>query len=200
MADKQYVCVDVETTGLAEHYSKIIELGSVKVDITTGKIIDIFSSFADPETKIPPKITELTGITDQMVCGSKPTDIVVKEWYNWLGDKPIIFVAHNLRFDLKFLVSSLKRANVLYDDHLGIDTLQWARTKLQHASYKLEYLAEQLNFKDGLASHRAKDDSIAAIRLLAHLTKAEGVRTREELHEILIRKSKKISQLLARSF
>ena len=63
--DSPFVVFDIETTGLDKNKCKIIEIGAVK--ILNGEIIDRWSSFVNPNTSIPKKITELTSITDSMV-------------------------------------------------------------------------------------------------------------------------------------
>src|SRR5699024_2871579 len=66
--DDSFVVFDIETTGFSNLNEKIIEIGAVKSK--DGKIIDEFSTFINPERNIPIKITELTGITNDMVCKS----------------------------------------------------------------------------------------------------------------------------------
>ena len=56
-----YVVVDLETTGLYPSQDRILEIGAVKV--LDGEVADTFCMFADPQMKIPEKIRELTGIT-----------------------------------------------------------------------------------------------------------------------------------------
>jgi len=65
---KKYVIVDVETTGLKAGPEKITEIAAVLHD--GHRVIDSFSSLVNPEKKIPYRITQLTGINDQMVAGA----------------------------------------------------------------------------------------------------------------------------------
>ena len=62
---KDYVCVDIETSGVRVKWDKIIEIGAVKV--RDGKAVDTFSELINPGLKLSPYITELTGITDEML-------------------------------------------------------------------------------------------------------------------------------------
>lgn len=66
--NSEVVIFDIETTGLDKNNDAITEIGAVKVK--DGKITDRFSTFVDPKRHIPEKITELTGITDEMVSGA----------------------------------------------------------------------------------------------------------------------------------
>ena len=95
------VVLDTETTGLSSETDVIIELGMVKVMYSKSlnrisSIIEVVSLYEDPLRPIPPLITQLTGITDDMVAGQKIDDAWVKAWQ---GNKPL-FVAHNAKFDL----------------------------------------------------------------------------------------------------
>ncbi|MGY4424515.1 DNA polymerase III epsilon subunit-like protein [Bradyrhizobium sp. JR6.1] len=69
------ILLDVETTGLNTGQDEIIELAMVKFDYLPddriARITDVFSSFNEPQNPIPAEITELTGITDEMVMGRR---------------------------------------------------------------------------------------------------------------------------------
>ena len=66
--------LDTETTGIDRANDKIIEIAVklVKFEATTGKTLAInhtYESFNDPEEDISTEITQLTGITNEMVEG-----------------------------------------------------------------------------------------------------------------------------------
>ena len=91
----EYVCVDIETTGCKPMENKIIEIGAVKVK--DGKIVDTFSRLIDPECNIPYYITNLTGITNDMVKGQDTIAIVLKDFIDFAeGDE---IMGHNIMFD-----------------------------------------------------------------------------------------------------
>ena len=124
LQEATYVVFDVETTGLSAIYDKIIELAAVKM--VDGQIIEEFQEFIDPGHALSETTINLTGITDDMVRGSK-SEVEVLEAFKAFT-KDTILVAHNASFDMGFL-------NAAYNNHqLGestlpvIDTLELSRT------------------------------------------------------------------------
>jgi DNA polymerase-3 subunit epsilon len=97
------ILIDVETTGLNTAQDEIIELAMVKFeylpDDRIAKITEIFSSFNEPSNPIPAEITELTGITDEMVTGHQ-----IDPDAAWaFASDAVIVIAHNATFDRKFV-------------------------------------------------------------------------------------------------
>ncbi|MDA9496060.1 3'-5' exonuclease [Bradyrhizobium sp. CCBAU 11357] len=101
-ATKTGILLDVETTGLNTEQDEIIELAMVKFDYLPddriARITDVFSSFNEPQNPIPDEITELTGITDEMVLGHRIDPNAVSAFVS----DAVIIVAHNANFDRKF--------------------------------------------------------------------------------------------------
>lgn len=101
-ATKTGILLDVETTGLNTAHDEIIELAMVKFDYLPddriARITDVFSSFNEPQNPIPIEITELTGITDEMVLGHRIDPDAVSAFVS----DALIIVAHNANFDRKF--------------------------------------------------------------------------------------------------
>ncbi|WP_063980517.1 3'-5' exonuclease [Bradyrhizobium sp.] len=101
-ATKTGILLDVETTGLNTAQDEIIELAMVKFDYLPddriSRITDVFSSFNEPQNPIPVEITELTGITDEMVLGHRIDPDAVSAFVS----DALIIVAHNANFDRKF--------------------------------------------------------------------------------------------------
>lgn len=156
------VVLDTETTGLSSETDVIIELGMVKVMYSKSlnrisSIIEVVSLYEDPLRPIPPLITQLTGITDDMVAGQKIDDAWVKAWQ---GNKPL-FVAHNAKFDRPFFENRFPQLGNLYwaCTFKGID---WQA--LGFESRKLKYLLQDSGwFYEG---HRASIDCLTVIWLL----------------------------------
>jgi DNA polymerase-3 subunit epsilon len=96
------VILDVETTGLDPAKDEVIELGMVKFDyLTDGTVVGIssvFSAFNEPSIPIPPEVTAMTGITDDMVKGAAIDPDAVTDF---VADA-VVIIAHNAGFDRKF--------------------------------------------------------------------------------------------------
>ena len=94
-----YVAVDLETTGLSPKENKIIEIGAIKV--IDGEVAGSFETFVNPRVAISSRITELTGITDEMVQGAPYEKEAVESFIEFCGDN--LLLGHNVRFDYSFL-------------------------------------------------------------------------------------------------
>jgi DNA polymerase-3 subunit epsilon len=101
-ATKTAILLDVETTGLNTTQDEIIELAMVKFtylpDDRIAAITEVFSAFNEPSIPIPEEITELTGITDEMVSGHRIDPDAVASFVS----EAVLIVAHNANFDRKF--------------------------------------------------------------------------------------------------
>ena len=154
---QDYVCLDLETTGLDPRCDKIIEIGAVKV--RNGEIVDTFQSFVNPGRLLPEKIIELTGICDSDLKDANSIDVVVPKFLEFAGED--IFLGHSVMFDYSFM----KRAVVNLDgknkyEKLGIDTLKISRKHLASLeSRRLSYLCNYYGIEQ--KAHRALDDAIA---------------------------------------
>ena len=105
--EKTLVALDIETTGLDPQNDKIIEVGAVR--FSGSQIQDELNSLINPGKRIPPFISQLTGITDAMVRGAPAIEEVLDQITGFTGDAPI--VGHNVKFDLSFLTSVIKPGN-----------------------------------------------------------------------------------------
>ena len=98
---QEFVCIDLETTGLNANADTIIELGAVR--FRRGEVLERFQTFVNPRRKIPPFIQQLTGISDEQVRRAPDFYQVQSRFADFIGDLPI--VGHNVAFDLDFLNS-----------------------------------------------------------------------------------------------
>lgn len=151
-----YCVIDTETTGLSPYWDEIIEIGMLRV--RNGEIVDRYSQLIKPQYEIDEFITELTGITNEMVAGMPSIDKVKDEVLSFIGGD--IIVGHNTSFDLRFL-------NAGFDTDIEneyVDTLQFARKvypELGH--HRLEDLATYLNLSNN--EHRALADCVTTQEL-----------------------------------
>ncbi len=94
-----YVALDIETTGLNPANDQILELAAVRME--NGQMVQRFSQLVNPGRHIPPFITELTGIRDDMVEHSPNIHNVLPVFLDFLGDS--LLLGHNTAFDLRFI-------------------------------------------------------------------------------------------------
>ncbi len=97
--DDTYVVFDIETTGFSAISDKIIEIGAVKVE--EGRIVERFSTFVNPKRPIPFRITNLTGITDEMVLDAPSIEEALPAFLEFT--EGAVLVAHNAGFDMRFI-------------------------------------------------------------------------------------------------
>ena len=102
LSEKQIIFADLETTGFSD-YDDITEIGAVRVDIEAGKIVNRFSTFVHLKNKktVPEKITELTGITTEMLEDAPSMERALSEFYKYIGSTVLSF--HNAPFDWRML-------------------------------------------------------------------------------------------------
>ncbi len=118
-----YVVFDVETTGLSAIYDSIIELAGVKM--YKGNVIAEFQEFIDPGEQLSDFTTELTGITNEMLKGSKSEKQVLSEFQDFTEDT--ILVAHNAKFDMGFINKGYEKNGLATTSLPVIDTLELSR-------------------------------------------------------------------------
>lgn len=162
--DGTFICFDIETTGLSAARDKITEIGAVKVE--NGVITDTFSTFANPEMPIPQKITQLTGITDDMVKDAPSQSEAVGAFLEFAGDD--VLVAHNAPFDTSFIAKACEDMGREYN-YTSIDTVAISRAILKDIkNCKLDTVAKFLRLGD-FNHHRATDDAEMLARIFINL-------------------------------
>ena len=162
LGEETYVVFDVETTGLSAVYDSIIELAGVKM--YKGNVIEEFQEFIDPGEELSAFTTQLTGITTDMVKGSKPEKQVLEEFKAFTEDT--ILVAHNASFDMGFINKGYTKNELPVSTEGVIDTLELARFLYpEFKSFGLGPLSKKFDV-DLEQHHRAIYDAESTGRLL----------------------------------
>lgn len=169
-----YTIIDIETTGGSPVTEKITEIAIILHD--GEKTIDEYTTLINPEKKIPYHITNLTGITNAMVCDAPKFYEVAKNIVEFTEGS--IFVAHNVSFDYNFIRNEFKRFGYNFTRD-KLCTVQLSRRLIPGlSSYSLgkicNYLA--INIK---GRHRAAGDALATVKLFEHLLKTSGDESRK---------------------
>ncbi|MGD8189245.1 ATP-dependent DNA helicase DinG [Brevibacillus ginsengisoli] len=161
-----FIVVDFETTGThPKQGDSIIQIGAVTIE--DGQIIEQFSTLVNPGQPIPPFITVLTGITDEMVADAPVLEEVLPEFLRLLDGRT--FVAHNASFDLNFLQEALLSQGYYPFDGDSIDTVELSRFLLpMQESYRLVELADEFEIQHE-NPHQADSDALATAELFLHL-------------------------------
>ena len=154
--EQTYVVFDIETTGLKYESADIIEIGAVK--IKDGVIVERFESFINDGVIIPSNITQLTGITNEMIRNASSSEVVLKKFYEF--SKDCVLVAHNASFDTGFIRYHSAKFSLEFEN-LYTDTLMLSKYLLHDLeNHKLDTLCEHFDI-DLTNHHRASDDAEA---------------------------------------
>jgi DNA polymerase-3 subunit epsilon len=183
-----YNILDFETTGLSADYDRIIEVGVVKVK--NKKIIGSFQEFINPGMRIEGFITNLTGITNEMVKNADKSSKVMPRLRAFVGDELII--AHNASFDSRFFLAEMKRSKI-HPKNDFLCSLLLARRMFQELnSHKLGVLCDYLGFENE-ASHRAIGDAKATHKVFNALcAKIEENSSRDKIDYDYLAKLSKV--------
>lgn len=168
---QDFTAIDVETTGLNPKTEKIIEVGAVKV--RNGKIVERFDSLVHPGRRLTERITELTGITDEMLKDAPLPEKVIPEILDFIGGD--ILLGHSIMFDYSFLKRAAVNLGLMKskDNRYGIDTLKIARCCLRELeSRSLPFLCKYYEIPH--EAHRAEKDAEATALLYGKLVEGFG--------------------------
>lgn len=144
------VALDIETTGLDSRSDAIIEIGAVRFNGT--RVEGEWTTLVNPGRPISSFITQLTGITNEMVRNAPPVKGIIQSFADFVGDSPVL--GHNVRFDLSFL----QQHKILQQNQV-LDTYELASVLLPTASrYNLGALGQRMGIIFP-ATHRALDDA-----------------------------------------
>lgn len=156
---KGIIAIDVETTGISPEKERIIEIGAFRPE--TG---EIFRTLINPGRPLPVKITELTGITDDMLVDAPEEAEAIQRLLEFMGGDTIL-LGHNISFDHSFLVQAIRRCGFPEPVFQGIDTLKLSRVLCPELpNKKLETMVAHFGLTNERA-HRAFEDAKVTVEL-----------------------------------
>jgi len=162
LREARFTVLDLETTGGSSSGDRILEVGAVRVE--RGRIGESFTTLVNPGTPIPPFISSMTGIRDEMVAAAPAFIAVAEDLSRFIGDS--VLVAHNLPFDLGFLNHELGRNCGFVLANPSLCTVRLGRRLLPHLpDRRLDTLADHYGFSF-TGRHRALGDAEVTARLL----------------------------------
>ena len=188
MENAEFCIVDIETNGSKLDKHQIIEIAGVKVK--NGLIIDSFESLVKCDI-INEHITKITGISVDDTKDAPKLKDVLHNFYQFLGDA--IFVAHDVKFDYKFISGSFEQVGLAPIFNRSLCSLALAERTVISYRYALSYLSEQFNLNPNASHHRAMSDVLTTYELFKLSLKNcnENINNAEDL----IKFSKEASRL-----
>jgi len=184
----EFCIVDIETNGSKIDKHQIIEIAAVKVK--NGVITHRFESLVKCK-EINEHITLITGISAEDTKNAPSLKKVLNEFKIFLGDA--IFIAHDVKFDYKFISQSLQKIGQAPLLNRSLCSLALAERTIESYRYALSYLNESLNLHPDATHHRAMSDVLTTYELFILSLKNVGKSIRYV--EDLIRYSKEASRL-----
>jgi DNA polymerase-3 subunit alpha (Gram-positive type) len=139
--------------------------------VAGGQLGERFQRLICPKRGLPARITEITGITEDMLKGAEPVEKVLPEFLAFAGELPLL--GHNLSFDYSFLKAECKKQKISFE-RKGSDTLRLAR--ILHPSLDKKTLTAMAEFYsiDPGQAHRACDDAVSCARLYLKMAEKFG--------------------------
>ena len=158
--------IDFETTGATPaHGARATEVAICLLE--DGRIVDRFASLMNAGVRIPSFITQLTGISNEMVAAAPPADAVMREAAAFVGSRPM--VAHNAAFDRQFWRSELAHCGLAAANDFACTLLLSRRLYPDAPNHKLGTLAQWFDLPASGRAHRALADAEVAAHLLARM-------------------------------
>lgn len=180
-----YVVIDVETTGLDSEKDRIIELAAVRV--VRNEVVETFTSLVNPDFEISDFISNLTGITNEMLADAPRIQDILPSFLDFIGDAVVL--GHNVVFDVKFVYCACMRCFSDGFPNNFADTLRWSRRLFpEYRSHKLKDLIKRFDITVD-DQHRALSDALAAhqcyqyMKQYAASIKAEASRAADQDEE-----------------
>lgn len=164
-----YICIDIETTGLSPEYNEIIEIAALR--IRSGEVVDRFSSLVKPEdmTQVDQYITDLTGISPSMLLDAPAIGKVLLSFRAFIGND--ILVGHNVSFDVNFIYDACCACNLPVFSNDYVDTMRLSRKLFpDFANHKLKTLAKEFGIPQSMF-HRAEADTETTVKCYEYMSR-----------------------------
>jgi len=162
-----FTFIDVETTGLSPRTARVCEIAAVSA--RGGERVAELAELVDPGCPIPAVVTNVHGITDEMVRGKPGFGGVAPRLLSMLENS--VVVAHNAGFDLGFIGMELERVGLKLPKTHVMDTLLMARGGWKFKSNRLGEIAKELNISSE-NWHRALSDVEMTRKIFVHFITA----------------------------
>ena len=169
---REFVALDVETTGLKPYQHRVIEIGLARYQ--NNRCVERFSALVNPERRLPDYIVKLTGLTDSDLIPAPRFSQIAHDVVGFIGNAPIL--GHNVGFDIGFVNAELDRLRMRKLENESIDTIPLA---MQVLGRRLRPSLDRVSAAVGLGRsgrHRALADAEltaeVALRLWAMATDA----------------------------
>ena len=154
--------LDFETTGLSPAWGDRPTEVAVTL-VADARIVDRFQSLMNPGRCIPWQVTQLTGITNEMVATAPPAEKVMRQAARFVGRHPV--VAHNASFDRKFWDAEMVRLSLTGRPAFACTMLISRRLYPNAPNHKLGTLVDMLGLPKAMRAHRAMADAEMATHL-----------------------------------
>lgn len=156
----RFVVLDLETTGLDPAQHEILEIGAIRVN-RDSDVHQTYCALVKPMKRIPKKITEITGISQDMVDSEgDPLEKAIREFATFIEDLPL--VSFNAEFDMAFLENAAKQNSLVIGNPVSCALKMARRAWPGRKSYKLRDLAKDGGLSDE-GTHRALGDCKRAL-------------------------------------
>jgi len=142
--ESNYTVIDIETTGFDPNFDEIIELSAIRVE--NDQIVGEFTTLVKPENEISSFITDLTGITAEMLESAPKIESAIKDYIGFIGKS--ILLGHNVNFDINFIYDGYYRCFTEIFNNDFIDTMRLSKKVLPELyRHRLKDLVDHYNIK-----------------------------------------------------
>lgn len=161
-----FTVIDIETTGYSPEYDEIIEIAAVKC--RSFQVENEFSCLVKPRFPVDDFVSELTGITNEMLYSARSISDALPEFVNFIGDDVVI--AHNANFDVNFIYDNLLSIRNTFFVNDFVDTMRISR--LLHKDQKHHRLSDLCEYYGIVndSAHRSLSDCRAALACYSRMS------------------------------